>query len=198
MHGAAGDDPADVRPPGTIVRRVRIAFLVAVLMVNAVRGHPEDRSALKGHGAAGGHEDLKPAGNAIAAVRQQAVIRHADADIDRQEVHHGEAGNIRPGPEEEGYHSQNMERAEGNGGNPVHLSVLVLAAHAEVHLGLLASFYGCRNKAHRRGCDGGAASLFCSGLINNRRHSATRFWRALVRLTTKATVKCPYLCVRLL
>jgi hypothetical protein len=43
---AAGDDPAGVRPPGAILWGVRVAFVVGVLMMDAVGGDPEDRSAL--------------------------------------------------------------------------------------------------------------------------------------------------------
>jgi len=47
VHGAAGDDPSGVRPERSINGRVRIAFLVGILMVDTVGGDPEDRSALK-------------------------------------------------------------------------------------------------------------------------------------------------------
>ena len=47
VQGAAGEDPAGVGPPGAVVRGVRVAFVVGVLMVDAVGGYPEDGSALK-------------------------------------------------------------------------------------------------------------------------------------------------------
>ena len=47
VQSAARDDPTDVRPPGAVVRGVRVTVLVGVLMMDAVSGNPEDRSALK-------------------------------------------------------------------------------------------------------------------------------------------------------
>ena len=43
----AEKNPARVRPPSALARRVRIAFLVAQLVMYAVRGNPEDRPALE-------------------------------------------------------------------------------------------------------------------------------------------------------
>ena len=36
MHGLAHQDPAHVRPPLTVKRSVRIAFLIRMLMMNSV------------------------------------------------------------------------------------------------------------------------------------------------------------------
>ena len=48
----AEDDPADVRPEPADARRVRVVRLVGVLMVQAVGGDPEDRSAFERQRAA--------------------------------------------------------------------------------------------------------------------------------------------------
>ena len=45
VERAAGEDPAGVGPPGAVVRGVRVAFLIGVLVVDAVGGDPEDRTA---------------------------------------------------------------------------------------------------------------------------------------------------------
>ncbi len=137
VEGAAGEDPAGVGPPGAVVRGVGIAFLVGVLMVDAMGGHPEDGSAFKGEAAAGGDEVLQPLGHAIAAVGEQAVIGHADADVDGEEVHDEEGGQVLPGEEEERGDGADVEEAHGDGGDPVDAALLVLAAHAEVLLDLL-------------------------------------------------------------
>ena len=50
VQGAAGDDPAGVGPPGAVVRGVRVAVVVGVLMMDAMGGDPEDGSALERHG----------------------------------------------------------------------------------------------------------------------------------------------------
>src|SRR5438034_11064424 len=44
MHGLTHQDPAHMRPPFTVKRSVWIAFLIRMLMMNAVRGDPEDGS----------------------------------------------------------------------------------------------------------------------------------------------------------
>src|SRR5579864_5858150 len=44
MHRFADENPAHMRPPLSVDGGMRVAFLVGVLMVDAVRGHPENRS----------------------------------------------------------------------------------------------------------------------------------------------------------
>ena len=56
VFGFAEQEPADVGPPGAIARRMRIAGLVGFLVMNAMRGHPENRPAFQGKGAADGEE----------------------------------------------------------------------------------------------------------------------------------------------
>ena len=136
VEGAAGDDPAGVGPPGAVLRGVRVAFVVGVLMMDAVGGDPEDGSAFKRHGAAGGDEVLQPLGNAIAAMGEQAVVGHADADVDGEEIHDAEDGEVLPGEEEERGDGADVEEAHDDGGDPVDAALLVLAAHAEVLLDL--------------------------------------------------------------
>ncbi len=142
MHGATGKDPAGVRPEGAIDRRVRIAFLVGILVVNTVGGDPEDRSALEREAAARSDEVLDPLGGAEATVREQAVVRDADADVDGEEVGDEEGGDVLPGEEEEGGDGTDVEEAHDDGGDPVDASLLVLAAHAEVLTDLGANGFG--------------------------------------------------------
>src|ERR1700748_3422797 len=100
MQGAAREDPARVSPPGAVVRSVGVTFLVGVLMMDAVGGNQEEGPALKGEAAAHGDEVLDPLGGAVAAVREQAMVGHADADVDGEEVHDDENGKIRPREED--------------------------------------------------------------------------------------------------
>ena len=161
VQGAAGEDPTGVGPPGAIVRGVWVAFVVGVLMVDAMGGYPEDGTALEREAAAHGDEVLDPLGGAVAAVGEQAVVGHADADVDREEVHDDEGGEIFPGEEEEGCDGSDVEEPHGDGGDPVDAALLVLAAHAEVLLDLLGDFgdgwdYGCEFGCFDRGCFDGA------------------------------------------
>jgi len=142
VEGATGEDPAGVGPPGAIVRGVRIACMIGVLMMNAVGGDPEDGTALKREAAAGGHEVLDPLGGAVPAMGQKAMVGHADADVDGEEVHDGEAGQVLPGEEEEGGDGADVEGTHGDGGDPVDAALLVLAAHAEILLDLAGGLLG--------------------------------------------------------
>src|SRR5205085_2084338 len=101
---------------------------------------PEDGSSLKGEAAAHGNEVLDPLGGAIAAVREQAMVGHADPDVDGEEVHDDEGGQVRPGEEEERGDGSDMEQPHEYGGDPIDAALLVLAAHAEVLLELVGDF----------------------------------------------------------
>src|SRR5579863_3812301 len=79
VHGLAHKDPAHVSPPFAFDWRMRIAFLIGVLMMNAMGGYPEDGTALKGEGCANGKQVFDPLRGLIAAMSEQAVIAHADA-----------------------------------------------------------------------------------------------------------------------
>ena len=109
-------------------------------MMDAMGGDPEDGSALKREGAAHGDEVLDPLGGAVAAVREQAMVGHADADVDGEEVGDDEGGEVLPGEEEERGDGSDVEEAHDDGGDPVDAAFLVLAAHAEVLLDLLRDF----------------------------------------------------------
>ena len=111
-------------------------------MVDAMRGHPEDGSAFEGETAAGGDEVLEPAGDAVSAVGEQAVVGHADADVDGEEIHDAEDGEILPGEEEERGYGADVEEAHDDGGDPVDASLLVLAAHAQVLFDFLGDLGG--------------------------------------------------------
>src|SRR5580692_2318433 len=59
MLGIASKKPQHVRPPGTIARRVWVARFIGVLMVNAMRGYPENGSAFQGQRPADGEKILQ-------------------------------------------------------------------------------------------------------------------------------------------
>ena len=120
-------------------------------MVDAVGGHPEDGASLEGEAAARGNEVLEPLGNAVAAMRKQAMVGHADPDIDGEEVHDEEGGEVLPGEEEECGDGSDMEEAHGDGRNPVDATLLVLAAHAQVLLDLLRDLLDGEERVGRGG-----------------------------------------------
>ncbi len=91
-----------MRPPGSVIRRVRVALMVAVLMMDPVDRHPGDGTSLQRERPADGQEVLHQLGHAIAAVRQQAMVAHADAHVDREPIEYRCNDQVRPAEEEEG------------------------------------------------------------------------------------------------
>src|SRR5438309_3490685 len=74
-----GHDPAHVRPEPAIARGVRITFHVSILMMDAMRCHPEKRAAFQRQRGAEGDEIFEPFISLESAVREQPVIRNANA-----------------------------------------------------------------------------------------------------------------------
>ena len=86
MHRLAHQNPSHVRPPFAIDRRMRIAFLIRKLVMNAVRRYPENRPAFERQRGANRQEIFHPLRSFVAAVREQPVIAHPDAQA--PETHH--------------------------------------------------------------------------------------------------------------
>jgi len=153
-------------------------------MMDAMSGDPEDRSAFERERTAGGDEVFKPLGHAVSAMGQQAVVAHADADVDGEEVHDGEGGEVLPGEEEERGDGEDVEDAHSNGSNPVDLALLMLAAHAKVLLDLTGDFSGEQASGFDslggagRGADAGKGlNLGFGGLrCQERRGHISLFW----------------------
>src|SRR5580700_3542093 len=99
MHGLAHQDPSHMRPPLAVDGRVRIAIVVGELMMNAVRCHPENRSALERQRGAPGQEVLNPFRRPVAAMREQAVITHSNAETARNPPQENSDEKCRPGKE---------------------------------------------------------------------------------------------------
>ena len=92
----AVQNPAHVRPPFAIARRVRVAGLVRVLMVHAMHGHPVDGTALKRHRAANRHGVLQPLGRGKTSMGELAMITDGNAHVLAEEPHHGKHDDRRP------------------------------------------------------------------------------------------------------
>jgi hypothetical protein len=78
VHDASGHDPAHVGPEAAIAGRMRIAFHISILVMDAVRGHPEKRAAFQRQRSAESDEILEPFIGFETAMGQQTVIRYAD------------------------------------------------------------------------------------------------------------------------
>src|SRR5204863_419438 len=90
-----------MRPEPADAGRVRIVFHVRVLVVQPVRGDPENRTALEGQGAAERETILEPFVRLEPAMRVKAVVTHADPEPGRNAVQGDGSREIRPaeGPE---------------------------------------------------------------------------------------------------
>jgi hypothetical protein len=71
----------------------------------AVGGYPEDGAAFESEGGADGEEVLHPAGGFVAAMGEEAVVAHADAEASSEPPEeHGD---------EEGFPVEHEERGDG-------------------------------------------------------------------------------------
>src|SRR5579864_7273515 len=100
MKSLAKEDPSGMGPPPALERRVRVALLVAELVMNAMRRDPKDGPALERERGANGHQVLDPFGRLVAAVRKQAVVAHPDTHIDGEHVEDCHNRQARPAEEE--------------------------------------------------------------------------------------------------
>src|SRR5690349_6582502 len=110
VHGLPGENPAHVGPQAAIARRVWIAFLVRILMMDAMRGHPGDGTALECQSSADGQKIFHPLGGLVPAVREQAMVAHADAQASRDPPKNDGQSEGLPGEEK-----QRCDRADVKG-----------------------------------------------------------------------------------
>src|SRR5579859_7552389 len=79
VQRAPGHDPAHVRPETAVAGRMRIALHVSILVMDSVRRHPEKRAAFKRQCGADGDEIFEPLIRLKSTVREQPMIRNANA-----------------------------------------------------------------------------------------------------------------------
>ena len=120
MHGLAGDDPPHMRPQAAVLRRVRITLFVRILVMHAMRGDPENRSALECERAAGRQEILNPFRRLVAAVREQSMIAHADAETSRNPPQYERYQERFPTEHEECSDGADVKCEHERGCDPIH------------------------------------------------------------------------------
>src|SRR5580692_5009585 len=112
-----------MRPPLALDRRMRVAILIRVLVMNAVRRDPENRSAFERERGADGQEVLHPLRSLVATVREQPMISHADTQAARNPPQeHGDEQSL-PCEEEKRRHRAHVKQAHEDRGHPVHFTV---------------------------------------------------------------------------
>src|SRR5579875_3373785 len=103
-------------------------------MIYAMRCNPEDRSAFERHRSTSCEEVLKPLRHLVAAMCEQTVVGHADADVDCKKVHYSRNGEVLPREEEQCSDGADVERAHEDTCDPVDPPLLIGAAHPEILL----------------------------------------------------------------
>ncbi len=119
LAAEVGHEPQHVAPPGAVARRMRIAFLIAVRMMLAMVGHPNDGRAFAGQAA---QERKKPPHRPVrlkTSVREQAMVAQADAQSAGKPVHADEQRHGLPGEKERSGQRTGMHDAKPNDGAPI-------------------------------------------------------------------------------
>jgi hypothetical protein len=110
-----------------------IAGLVGFLMVNAVRGNPEDRPAFQRQGAANREEILQPSRNLIGPMGVQAMITHTDAQTSgHPELKSGDRKTA-PVEHEKSDNGADMENRQSQNRGPVHLLAVMDVDNVRIH-----------------------------------------------------------------
>src|SRR6185369_13154066 len=98
-------------------------------MMNAMRGDPEDRTALEGERAADCEKVLDELRGLVAAVREQPVVGHSDAEHAACVVKN-ECGQHRPVVDiEECSYGSDMKTGHRDGRNPVQAMLMFAPIH---------------------------------------------------------------------
>src|SRR6516225_2190178 len=99
---------------------MRIALLVRVLVMNAMRGNPGNRTALQGKGAAGREDVLDPLGGLIPPVSEKTVIAHANAEASRNPPHKNGKDECFPGEKKDGREGTHMQAQHNQSYSPIY------------------------------------------------------------------------------
>ena len=96
-------------PETAVPRRVWVALFVGVLVVHAMDSDEEDRAAFQGERATDGEEVLHPLVGLVAAMGQEAVVSHSDAEASGDPPKEDRNEERFPGEEEERSYRSNMK-----------------------------------------------------------------------------------------
>ena len=115
---------------------MRVALFIRELMMDAVRGHPENRTPFQSRGSAESQEILQPPRGAIAAVGQQPVITDADPQAARNPPQQAGDEESFPGEEEQGCNRTDMEDGHEGCGYPIDSLVVGVSFEGfDLHVG---------------------------------------------------------------
>src|SRR5579872_804850 len=98
---------------------MRIAFLIRMLMMDAVCGYPENRATLQSQRGADGQEILHPFGRLISAMGEEAMVGHPDAEAACHPPQENRYKKRLPCEEEQRRDRPDMKQRHDNGCYPV-------------------------------------------------------------------------------
>src|SRR5580704_9802960 len=104
---------------------MRIAFLIRISVVDAMRGHPQERPSLHGGHSADGKEVLEPLRSSKPAMRQQPVIAYPDSQAARHPVQKQRNKKRTPTEKEKRGHCSDVEQHHERCDQVVDLAALV-------------------------------------------------------------------------
>jgi hypothetical protein len=110
---------------------MRISCLVGVVMVKPVGGNPDQWSTFQTQRGAYREKIFHPSRHLVAPVREQAMITHADSDIDGNDMKNHSDKQRGPGKEEERCDGSQMEKQHKSKDQPVHRRRLCIARERE-------------------------------------------------------------------
>src|SRR6185312_7186819 len=95
-----------------------VSLHVSILVMHAMSRHPEKRTAFQGQRAAGGQHVFQPLVSLVAAMREQAMIAHADSKTARDVHQHKRHRQSRPTEHEKCGNGSDMKGHHEKGGHP--------------------------------------------------------------------------------
>ena len=122
----AVEDPAHMRPPFAVPRRVRITRLVSVLVMQAMHSDPVGRASLKRHRATDCHGILQPLRRGETPMRELTMVADGNAYVLAEEPHHEKHDDRRPMEGEQRGHGSQMKRGNDGEKYPVEFSRFTL------------------------------------------------------------------------
>jgi hypothetical protein len=132
-----GHEPQHVAPPSSVARRMGIAFLVAVDVVFAVIGNPGQRRAFARQTTQKRQQPTHRSIGLEAAVREQPVVAHANAQRTGRQDQDGAGNESLPTKVERRSEGQHVDHRNPDHHGPVDASLPQL-------FGIRCRYYGCQ------------------------------------------------------
>jgi hypothetical protein len=98
---------------------MRVTGLIGLLMMYAMHGNPEDRSAFEAERPANGEEIFQPQWALVTPMRMQPVVSHADPETGGDPVNENGGQEVAPTEHKQRSNRADVKQAENDYGRPV-------------------------------------------------------------------------------